>query len=118
GECSSMESLQKRPRRNCSKSLTTLGKGSALEIPGLTRGDPGRRRATYDGSVGTIRKEARREPVRRAPPAEHPLSVLVLRSYAAQRRRTTDAAAGHDRRLSGQVPSGAVDHQGLLPRGL
>ena len=46
------------------------------------------------------------------------LSVLVLRSYAAQRDRSTDAAAGDDRRLSGQVPSGAVDHQGLLSLGL
>src|SRR5437867_2880450 len=88
-----------------------------LEIPGLTGIEPGRR-ATYDGSVATIRKEARREPVRRAPPPEHPVSVLVLRSYAAQRGCSTDAAASDDRRLPRPVPAGAVDHQGLLPRGL
>ncbi|MBV9601278.1 MAG: hypothetical protein JOZ87_31080 [Chloroflexi bacterium] len=59
-------------------------------------------------------QEVRREPIHRAPPAEHPLSVLVLRSYAAQRGRSTYVAARQDRRLPGQMPSGAVHYQGVF----
>src|SRR5438876_12091449 len=70
------------------------------------------------GIVGSHHKEVRREPVHRAPPGEYPVSVLVLRSYAAQRRRSTDAAACHDCRLPRQVSAYALNYQDLLPRGL
>jgi predicted ATPase len=98
--------------------LRTRQGAPPLEIPGLTSAEHGTAGRLRWECPQPIREEVCREPVRRAPPREYPVSVLVLRSYAAQCRRSTDAAAGHDCRLPGQVSAGAVDYQGLLPRGL
>jgi hypothetical protein len=82
--------------RNLVKGPARLDKGSAPWNPRTDRLASARTAdlLRWDIALNPFDGRSAANPFCRASPPEHPASVLVLRSYAVQRYRSTDAAAG------------------------